>query len=100
MVAAGAAAVVAANARRRADNAHAAYKTDVSKVLRLPEKKPFPGLEVLLSSNPTEIKGPSGQIYGATSLCCLRPADEPRRAAIRFVESRSFDPFILATIRE
>lgn len=44
------------------------------------------------------VQGPSGQIYHSRALCCLRPAMEPRRSAISLVESRWFDPLILATI--
>ena len=44
------------------------------------------------------VVGPSGRIYSSTSLCCLRVADQPRKAAIHFVEARLFDPVILLTI--
>ena len=47
----------------------------------------------------TRVRGPSGQVYGGTSMLCFyTPADEPRKAAIRLVESPWFDPLILLTI--
>ena len=39
----------------------------------------------------------SGRLYEGQSLC-FRPADAPRRWAIRLVESRPFDPLVLLTI--
>ena len=58
-----------------------------------------PGLEALYLLTPAEeVRGPSGRLYTGSSLCCLKPATWPRRWAIRFVESKPFDPFILVTI--
>ena len=68
--------------------------------LKLPEKVVV-GLEGLLRHPPAaEVIGPSRHVYSkeSTSLFCLRPAQEPRRAAIFFVESRPFDPIVLITI--
>ena len=57
------------------------------------------GLDRLLDDEPAmEVQGPSGRIYHDVSLFCLRPSDQPRRAAIFFVEWRFFDPIILLTI--
>ena len=47
---------------------------------------------------PWAVRGPSGRTYDSTSLCSLRPADQPRRAAILFLENTWFEPLVLATI--
>ena len=52
----------------------------------------------LLSKSQTVRGRSSGRLYTGTSLCCLEPSDEPRRTAIRIVETRLFDPIILLTI--
>ena len=55
--------------------------------------------EALLEDNPPGlVVGKSGWTYHDRSLGCLRPADQPRRAAIFFIEWRWFDPIILVTI--
>ena len=59
----------------------------------------IPGLEALsVLPPPRVIMGPSGRLYHSESLGCLRVAQEPRRACIRLVESRFFDPIILTAI--
>ena len=59
----------------------------------------LPGLADLSREAPAEkVQGPSRHVYEGRSLFCLRPADTPRRAAIFLVESKLFDPFILAAI--
>ena len=50
------------------------------------------------SQEPIEVIGPSGKIYGSTSIFCLRPYHHPRKAAILICESRPFDPIIPLTI--
>lgn len=56
-------------------------------------------LDALLSARPPpEVIGPSGQVYRSTSIFCLRPHQQPRRAAIYLVEWWCFDPLILLTI--
>ena len=44
------------------------------------------------------VRGPSGKLYVSTGAFQLRPGSEPRRSAIRLVESSLFDPLILLTI--
>ena len=44
------------------------------------------------------VQGPSGKVYGSTSVWGLRPGSEPRRSSIRIVETWLFDPIILTTI--
>ena len=57
------------------------------------------GLEGLVSEPPAKlIHGPSGRLYGSFAFLCLRPATPPRRWAIQLVESRLFEPIIIATI--
>lgn len=58
------------------------------------------GLDGLFETPPqTVAKGPSGRTYGSTStLFRLHVADQPRKAAILFVEWPPFDMFILVTI--
>lgn len=57
------------------------------------------GLHTLVQdSPPAEVLGPSGNVYRAKSLGCLRPADEPRRSAIFLIEAPRFDTFILLAI--
>ena len=46
----------------------------------------------------TVIGSNSGRVYTGTSLFCLAPGNQPRKTAIRIVESRPFDPIILLTI--
>ena len=63
------------------------------------EEDEIDGLEGLHCSPPKEIvQGPSGKIYESTSMFVLKVADEPRRSAIKLVESPLFDPLILLTI--
>jgi hypothetical protein len=58
-----------------------------------------PGLDGLEANPPSrEVVGPSGMKYEGLSLWSLRPADPPRRDAIRVIESRWFDPLILLAI--
>lgn len=62
---------------------------------------PAGGLETLEGPqrlNVEKVRGPSGKLYTSTSLLVLKPGYEPRRSAIRLVEYRFFDPFILLTI--
>eukprot|EP00966_Prymnesium_polylepis_P191803 4444896-Prymnesium_polylepis.2 len=40
----------------------------------------------------------SNKVYGGTSVVGLRPGHEPRRSAIRMIESPVFDPSILVAI--
>jgi hypothetical protein len=59
----------------------------------------LPGLQALFEDPPApEVQGQSGRRYHSTSLCWLRPSDQPRCAAILLVEARWFDPFILTII--
>ena len=58
----------------------------------------IPGMEGLEGNTAHEVKGPSGKVYGYTSLFCLKPYQEPRRTAIYICESKPFDPIILVTI--
>ena len=44
------------------------------------------------------VEGPSGKLFAGRSLWGMRPAEEPRRSAIRLVELRPFDAIILLTI--
>ena len=61
--------------------------------------RPMGGLETLDDWPPVEkVKGPSGKEYRSTSIFCLLPAHQPRKAAIQFCEMPYFDPFILLTI--
>ena len=61
--------------------------------------RPVGGLETLDDWPPVEkVKGPSGKEYRSTSIFCLLPAHQPRKAAIQFCEAPYFDPFILLTI--
>ena len=46
----------------------------------------------------TVIGSNSGKVYAGRSLFCLAPGNQPRKLAIRIVESRPFDPIILLTI--
>ena len=63
------------------------------------EADEIPGLEGLEEQPPrATVIGPSGKVYTATSLYCLRPGHHPRKAAILFVEFPLFDPVILITI--
>lgn len=58
-----------------------------------------PPLSALLEDPPAlEVMGPSKRLYVSTSLCCLRPHHQPRRAAIFFVEAPFFDSVILFVI--
>lgn len=52
----------------------------------------------LASKQDTVIGSNSGRVYTGTSLFCLAPGNQPRKTAIRIVESRPFDPIILLTI--
>ena len=62
-------------------------------------RRRLPGLEGLRAWPPAhELRGPSGRVYAGTSIYNWEPADEPRVWAIRIVESKLFDPIILATI--
>ena len=51
-----------------------------------------------LRPSPTRALGGIRAPRRNTSLFCLRVHHQPRKAAIRFVESRCFDPVILVTI--
>ena len=81
---------------------HAAASRTKAELMTPPPRPVQPalrGLDALSAKPPSlEIKGPSGRIYKGTSACGYRPADAPRRLAIRLVESRPFDPLILVTI--
>ena len=62
-------------------------------------KSKIGGMDTLSQWPPVqEMRGKSGKVYRSTSIFCLYPGHEPRRTAIRFVESKPFDPFILLTI--
>ena len=86
--------------------AHAKLEFEEPEYEKVPKSKrrrrqPPALMEDLAAADRSEIErvqGPSGKIYGSTSLVGLRPGDEPRRTAIRLVESRPFDPIILMTI--
>jgi hypothetical protein len=72
---------------------------DMGPSFSLTDKREVDGIEKLELDEPPElVVGPSGWTYHDRSLCCLRPADVPRRLAIYFVEWRWFDPIILVTI--
>ena len=57
------------------------------------------GLEVLYGEKPPdEVIGPSGKVYRGEAFFCLKTHSKPRVWAISLVESKPFDPFILAVI--
>ena len=89
--------LAAAKMKKQAENRAGSPQRPGSPGFGLAER--LPGLEALLQPEPAlEVQGPSGRIYHDRSIFCLRPADQPRRAAIFFVEWRWFDPFILFVI--
>lgn len=55
-------------------------------------------LEAALVCKQETLGTSSGRVYTGTSLFCLTPSNQPRKTAIRIVESRPFDPIILLTI--
>ena len=58
-----------------------------------------PPLDALNGAEPpADVAGPSGQVYGGASFCCLRPHDLPRLLAILLVESRFFEPVVALCI--
>lgn len=61
------------------------------------EAEKLPGLEGL-DRNLPEIRGPSKMVYRSRSLCCFKPAMQPRRLCIETIESSWFEPLILTTI--
>lgn len=75
-----------------------------SKSLSEEEEADAPGLEALddddLLDDPERpfVRGPSGKIYHSTAFFCLKPNQQPRKAAIFTIESKFFDPIILLTI--
>lgn len=57
------------------------------------------GLEALYGEKPPdEVIGPSGKVYRGEAFFCLKTHSKPRVWAISLVESKPFDPFILAVI--
>ena len=63
------------------------------------ESEELPGIEELDSyPPPPTVEGPSGRVYGETSLAGLAVSDQPRKGCIKLVERPLFDGFILVTI--
>ena len=68
-------------------------------LVSMESSKPAQPLDALDHSPPaTKVVGPSGREYHAKALWCMNVGTEPRRRAIKMVESRWFDPLILVTI--
>ena len=71
---------------------------------QLPREAPLEGsgseesTAPLIGKQGTVIGSNSGKVYAGRSLFCLAPGNQPRKLAIRIVESRPFDPIILLTI--
>lgn len=67
-------------------------------VLRLPEKENVPHLDGWDGADVDAVQGRAGRVYDGVALCGLRVSSTLRRACIRLVEWRYFDPIILVTI--
>ena len=59
-------------------------------------KAVLPPIDVLAHSDPDKVEGPSKRRYISKTFSCFRPAALPRRICIYLVESRLFEPAILA----